>query len=163
MRSLDDLINAEEPAWPEIRQRLELPDCDALILPVEGDAGERTLHALQVTARSTLGALALHTGGIVCDHGWLGLLGAGTTELPGLAAANELLAGDPGPPPSLTVAYDVLGGKFAIDGGALAGTPGEVCYFGPDTLSWTPIGGGHTSFVHWVLEGGTVEFYADLR
>ena len=119
--------------------------------------------ALQVSAGSTLGALALRTGAIVCDHGWLRLLGAGTEDLPGLAEANGLSSERQDPPSALTVAYDVLGGRFAIDGGELSGTPGEVCYFGPDTLEWTPIGGGHTAFVHWVLEGGTAEFYTELR
>ncbi len=90
------------------------------------------------------------------------MLGAGAPGLPSLAAANDCPRPTV-PPPSVTVAYDVLGGRFAIDGGALAGTPGEVCYFGPDTLSWTPIGGGHSAFVHWVLDGGLTEFYADLR
>jgi hypothetical protein len=163
MRSLDELMHVEQPAWPELHDRLEAAGSEVAVLPVDGDAGERTLHALQVTAGSTLGALALHTGGVVCDHGWLRLLGAGADGLPSLAVANALPSGDHGPPPSLTIAYDVLGGRFAIDGGALANVPGEVCYFGPDTLGWTPIGGGHTAFVRWVLDGGTAGFYADLR
>ena len=84
------------------------------------------------------------------------MLGAGAPGLPSLAAANDR-------PGAQTAAYDALGGRFAINGGALGGESGEVCYFGPDTVAWTPIGGGHTAFVQWALEGGLAEFYADLR
>ncbi len=37
------------------------------------------------------------------------------------------------PPGCLVVGHDVVGGTFAINGGALPCDLGEVCYFGPDT------------------------------
>lgn len=141
------------PAWDELRPAIEASAVDVRVLPVDGDAGERTLRALRVTEASTLGALALHTGGLVLDHGWVRMLGAGAPGLPPLELGEGLL----------TVAYDVLGGHFAINGAALPGEPGDVAYWGPDSLSWTPIGGGHTTFVHWALGGGLADFYADLR
>jgi len=61
------------------------------------------------------------------------------------------------------VAYDVLGGRFAINGGSLPGDPGGMCYWAPDTLDWSPLGGGHTAFVEWVLTGGLGGFYSGLR
>src|SRR5689334_3586703 len=109
MRPVDELANVPDPAWPALHERLQAAHCDVTVLPVEGDAGERTLYALQVSAGSTLGALALHTGGVVCDHGWLRMLGAGAHGLPSLAAANDLPPADGAPPPSVTVAYDALG------------------------------------------------------
>ena len=63
----------------------------------------------------------------------------------------------------LLVAFDVLGGRFAVNGGRLSGKPGEVCYFGPDTLTWAPIGGGHEHFVTWAIAGGLDKFYRHLR
>ena len=123
------------------------------------------MYRLQVTARSTLGALALHTGAVMVDHGWLRLLGGGTRLLSDLATVNGL--DDPSDestgPGLLVVAFDVMGGRFAINGGALPGADGEVCYWGPDTLDWLSLGVGHSAFMHWCLGDGIDEFYADLR
>lgn len=135
------------------------------ILPVDIERGGRVLFALQVTAASALGALALNCGGLLVDHAWLRLLGGGTADLPDLATANGLGAPTSGtsPPGSLVVAYDVLGGVFAIDGGTLEVAPGEVCYRAPDTLRWVSLGAGHGGFVQAALSGALTDFYADLR
>jgi hypothetical protein len=124
-----------------------------------------TLHRLQVTTRSALGALALNTGGVLIDHGWLRLLGGGYQTLPDLASANDL--GEPTeqstPPLGLEVAHDVLGGRFVIDGGGLGIGAGQVCYFAPDTLRWEGLGLGHGSFVSWACSPPMTDFYSDLR
>lgn len=122
-----------DPAWPQWLELVRLALAPAVVLPIARQAGLEVLFRLQVTARS-MGALALNSGG-------LRLLGGGSGELPDLAAANGLgPPGASGPPPWLTVGFDVLGGRFAVNGGGLPGQPGEVCYWGPDTLAWTPLG-----------------------
>jgi hypothetical protein len=129
------------------------------------DQGLSVLHRLQVTARSALGALALNCGGVVVDNGWLRILGGGSDGLADLATANNLASPSAisTAPPNLNVAYDVLGGQFAIDGGELQVARGGVCYFGPDTLKWAGLGVGHGDFVAWALRGGLNEFYSTLR
>lgn len=165
MRSLAELVNVPEPAWPGLARLLLHQHPRARTLPIERAAGERCLYRLQVTARSTLGALALHTGGLTIQHGWLRILGGGSRALPSVADVNCL--GDPTPsvpsPPMLLVAFDVLGGRFAVNRGALPGDHGEVCYWGPDTLSWEPLAFGYTDFVRWTLTSGLDDFYAELR
>lgn len=141
------------------------------VLPVDRAAGERTLERLQVTTRSVLGALALECGGVLVDHGWLRILGGGGGGgrgghgIPGLGSANGL--GDPGddpsPPGHLLVAWDVLGGRFAIDGGGLGVAPGRVCYFAPDALRWESLDVGHGEFVHAMIGGGVTQFYDGMR
>jgi len=123
------------------------------------------LQALQVTAGSYLGALALHTGGVLADHGWFRLLGGGSAHLPDLASVNGLAAEDSvaEAPPYLIVGYDVLGGRFAIDGGGLGVAAGQVCYFGPDTLTWDGLGGGHADFVTAAVTGTLSEAFSRLR
>jgi hypothetical protein len=115
-----------------------------------------------------MGALALHTGGLLVDDGWLRVLGGGDDRgLPSLPQANGL-PGDGQPPAALLVAYDVLGGRFEVNGPEPAtvgrpGRPGEVCYFGPDTLTWESLDAGHSDWLSWIAADGTTEFYRSLR
>lgn len=164
IRTPDDLITTDEPAWPDITALAAEHD-RATILPVDPEHGRRVLWRLQVTARSWLGGLALNCGGILADHGWFRLLGGGSEHLPDLAAMNGLADPVvPRPSPSLlVVGYDVLGGVFAIDGGGLEIAPGEVCYFAPDSLEWEGLGGGHGAFVGAVLSGGFGDAFDSLR
>jgi hypothetical protein len=165
VRTVAELRDVPDPAWPDIERAIRDSGGRASVLAVPAGDGERCLHRLQVTARSALGAVALHAGAVLVDHGWLRILGGGHPPLPSLADANRLPEAGAGgePPSSLQVARDVLGGIFSINGGGLPGPAGEVCYFGPDTLSWQPLGTGHTGFLTWAVEGGTERFYADLR
>lgn len=164
IRAVSELVDVSDPAWDEIRALAE-GSGSATVLDIERAQGEEVLWRLQVTARSYLGALALNTGGLLVDHGWFRLLGGGSPRMLDLASANDL--GDPtsssASPPSLLVAYDALGGRFAIDGGGLGVAPGEVCYFGPDSLAWGGLGGGHAQFVTAVIDGTLSATFADLR
>jgi len=116
-----------------------------------------------------MGALALHTGGLLVDDGWLRVLGGGDDRgLPSLAQANELPPRGEQPPPALLVGHDVLGGRFEVNGPDPAaagrpGDPGEVCYFGPDTLTWESLGAGHADWLSWIAAGGASEVYQGLR
>ena len=122
------------------------------------------LLALQVTTRSVLGGLAWHSGGVLLDHGWLRLLGgASVVGAPDLVSVKGPMHGRADFSDYVAVAVDVVGGCFAINGGALPGPLGEVAYFAPDTLQWQPLGLSHRDWVHWALTGPTDEFYADLR
>lgn len=121
------------------------------VLPVEPEAGLRTLHRLQVTAGSALGAIALHSGGLVIDH-WLRLLGGGG-GLPALAELDEV--------GKMTVGYDLLGGRFALNGTALPGQPGGLWYWAPDTLEWETAESTYSGLLEWFLGGAITKFYAD--
>ncbi len=136
-----------------------------VVLPVRRSDGEACLYRLQVTTSSALGALALESGGVVVDGGWLRLLGGGAEGLVSLAVANDLEARPSHAASSgkLIVGIDVVGGRFAINGGRLPGPVGEVCYFGPDTLCWEPLQLGHGAFVEWALKGDVDGFYETFR
>lgn len=142
LRSESELADVDEPAWPGLATLIDAAPLPVVVLPVPPDQARAVLYRLQVTARSALGALALNCGGLLIDHGWLRVLGGGGDGLPDIAAVNDLA--DPArthsPPPFLTVAFDVLGGRFAVDGGGLGVQPGQVCYWGPDTLEWSGLG-----------------------
>lgn len=152
------------PAWPELEQ-LIAGSAGAVAIPCRREQGERVLVALQVTAASALGALALNSGGVSAGDGWFKLLGAGGSGLPSLAEANGIGGANEWPATrgALVVAYDAVGGVFAIDGGGLGIAPGEVCYLGPDTLAWQGLGGGHSAFVAAALNGALADVFTDLR
>lgn len=166
VRAADELAAVPSPAWPLVVEWIDHAPVTVETIGVDQDSGLSILYRLQVTAASVLGALALNCGALLADHGWFKLLGGGGGGLPDLATASQL-PDDPalsaGPPGSLLVGFDVLGGRFAVDGGGLGVAPGEVCYFGPDTLQWQGLGGGHADFVHAALSGGLSEAFQSLR
>lgn len=165
MRSLDELL-VEPDAWPVLDGWLKAAD-GAHAITASPERGAETLIALQVTTRSILGSMAMHAAGISVGHGWLRHLGCGGAGIgDGLREWNAEIGGAPLDPPldrALVVALDVLGGVFAVNGGGLPGSPGEVFYFVPDTQAWMSLGMGHSAFVEWSLSPNLEPFYGDQR
>jgi hypothetical protein len=65
---------SDDPAWPELEAAAR-DSRRVTILPRDAESARCCLERLHVTTRSTLGALAHETGGILVDHGWLRLFG----------------------------------------------------------------------------------------
>ena len=152
--------DASNPAWPELSAAIAAARNPVSVLEPAAGTGPGSLAQMSLSARSTLGALALHTAGLSVGQGWLRVLGG--AELPlwnGLGDAPRFK----GIPGALLVGYDAAGGIFAIDGGGLGIHPGHVCYLAPDSLDWEGLDVGHTAWVHWTLSGDLSEFYASLR
>jgi hypothetical protein len=159
-RSLKELINTEDPGWPLVQEWLADARNQVEILDGDRAQGEEVLLHLQVTTRSPLGAIALETGGILIDHGWLRFLGSGNARMHGnLQSWNsgDLLKG------GLVIAHDALGGFFALNGGAFPGKPGTAFYFAPDTLSWEQTNKSYSELLVWALSGDLEMFYGNLR
>jgi hypothetical protein len=166
MKRIEELLNIKESAWLMINQWLSEGKVHYQILGTTKKQAEDTLIKLQVTTKSTLGAIAYNTGGILFDNGWFRLLGAANNiafidliscnEMNG-ASGKRTINGD------LIVAFDVLGGTFAINGGAFEGETGNVFYFAPDTFEWEDLELGYTDFIHWLTLGKLNEFYNSLR
>ncbi|MBL0887169.1 DUF2625 family protein [Myceligenerans indicum] len=175
MRVFENLTATQRPAWPELQRLMGGASVTVEILAPDGAISRRTLEQLQVTTGSFLGAVVVHTGGLLIDHGWLRVYGSpfreGPGRLPGLAAVNDF------PPESdaawfpvsgLVVAHDVLGGVYVLNGHdpeavGRPGNPGEMIYLAPDTLQWERLEAGYAAWLAWVLEGGLSEFTDGLR
>jgi hypothetical protein len=69
------------------------------------------------------------------------------------------------PPGAVGVGVDVLGGVFAINGGAISDEAiGHVHYFDPSRLGWENLGIGHANWVGAMLDAERLtKFYSDLR
>lgn len=76
------LVMAGSPAWPDVNESLAAAAVSIEALPVEPAAGEHSLQQLGASSDSWLGAVALHTGGILVDHGWLRVYGGGCPARP---------------------------------------------------------------------------------
>jgi Protein of unknown function DUF2625 len=165
-RSLQELIDQSDPMWPIIEGWLASAAKRAEILPVERHQAETTLLTLCVTTRSSLGAMAYETGGIVVDHGWLRLLGASSVRMQnGLLAWNALALNSVPSllPGAMIVAHDAVGGFFAANLGAFGTGPRTVFYFAPDTLTWMDMEMSYSDFLQWAIMQNLSAFYADLR
>ena len=158
MRALSDLLNATDPGIEKIREWMRGAVNQCVLLPPSADR-DQVLLQTQVTTRSSMGAIAYETGGILIDGGWLRFLGSGhpslTRTLPGwnLGRSNGFYL----------VADDAVGGFFAINGGAMGGDAGNMYYWPPDSLDWEPMKIGFTDFFVWALSDRLARFYESLR
>jgi hypothetical protein len=121
MKPLHELINRDDPGWALVQQWIAEATNPVEVLPPPDDAGrERALLDAQVTTRSPMGAIIYESGGIIVDHGWLRILGAGHPRLPRSLPAWNLqrscsVSGQP--PTFLLIADDVeceMNGSFVI-------------------------------------------------
>ena len=116
MKTLADLINTADPAWPLIQEWLAEAANPVEILPRDPAAAEAELVKTQVSTRSVMGAVVYETGGILIDHSWLRILGSGSPRLPrGLGSWNlgRTQAEPAAPAPYYLIADDAAGGYFA--------------------------------------------------
>ena len=77
MRTLEELINKEEPAWDLIQEWLQEAINTYEVLPRDAKRAEIELLNAQITTRSPMGAILYETGGILINGGWIRLLGSG--------------------------------------------------------------------------------------
>lgn len=165
-RTLEQLIGSDRPGITLVRSWIAGAKNPVEALGVERAAGERALLALQVTSRSPMGAIALETGGILIDHGWVRVLGGGHARLPRtIQDWNGVAAGRPARrlPGAIIVADDVVGGFFAINGGGIRGDPGHVFYFSPTALRWEDVAPSYSDWLTGMMGGDLARFYEGMR
>lgn len=166
-RSLEELLAVKDPAWREIQSWIEAAMVPVDVLPADETQRNQALLDTQVTIGSPMGAIVYDTGGLLIDKGWLRWLGSGHPKLPrslpgwnqgrSLTAGGESLG-------FLLIADDVVGGFYALNGGAFGANSGEVFYFAPDTLRWEPMNGmGYSQFLVWSFSRNLSQFYEPMR
>ncbi len=158
MRALNELINADDPGIAQIREWTKHAANPCELLPPSAQR-EEVLLQTQVTTRSTMGAIAYETGGILIDGGWLRFLGSGHHKLPRtLPGWNQGRSSG-----FYLVADDAVGGFFAINGGVFGEDVKNMYYWPPDSLDWEPMKIGFTDFFVWALSERLAQFYETLR
>jgi len=166
-RPIQELIEQKEPAWPTVQTWLNASANLVEVLPADPVRRDTALFDTQVTTRSPMGAVVYHTGGLLIDHGWLRVLGSGHARLSrSLPAWNKGHSTKPEGKSAgfWLVADDIVGGFFALDGGALGPGKGEVFYFAPDSLRWEPMKGmNYSQFLVWSFSPNLNQFYQSMR
>lgn len=163
MLSLSNLISVSEPVWPEVQQWIRSATNHITVLPCSPNEGGIALYHTQVSTRSPMGAVVYHTGGLLVEHGWLRILGAGSSRLRrSLPQWNkgktfEEHGGQAG---FLLIADDAIGGFFALNGGALGKDLGNVYYLGPDGIEWESLESSYADFLFFCFNGDMAAFYA---
>ncbi len=167
MRTFEELLNTEDPAWPEVLEWISEATNIVEILPPDTARAADVLVSTQVTTRSPMGAIIYHTGGLLIDHGWIRILASGHPRL------NRTLSDwnhgktfrEYGQTPGWwLIADDAIGGLFAVNGGYFGeDTPGNVYYFVPDTLAWECLDLTYTGFLLFCFGGDLSGFYEGYR
>ena len=156
MRSLEELINDAESALPLVLETIQA-NPERCVMHLSSSVAADVLYQTQVTTRSPMGAIAYHSGGISLLGNWLRILGSGSAAIPRtLADWNDGRSSG-----FYLIADDAFGGFFALDGGALGDSNGQVFYFCPRSLQWLPMGGSYTQFLLWACSDFG-SFYDDM-
>lgn len=159
-RSLAELINTQEPGWELVSNWLKQATNKVEVLPKNPAKADSALIAAQVTTRSPMGTVIYETGGILVDNGWLRILGSGSPRLD-----RDVMSWNKGKQQGLLlVADDVLGGFYAINGGAFgAESIGKVFYFAPESLHWQATDKTYSDFLIFCFSGDLAGYYHGLR
>lgn len=166
LRTLEELIDKENPGWPVLKEWIDLASNKVDILPCSVEDAENALVHTQVATHSLIGAIVYETGGLLINDGLIRILGAGCDSL-----KRSLPAWNKGKTfqeygelaPYLLIADDAVGGFYAINGGYLGNDAGNIYYFAPDLLSWEPMDIGYSQFLLFCFESDLDDFYSDIR
>jgi len=166
-RPIQELLEKNESAWPMVQAWLSAAKNPVEVLPPDLAHRDEALFDTQVTTRSPVGAVLYHTGGLLIDHGWLRFLGSGHKRFPRSMPAWNKGRSTNSAGKSLgfwLIADDVVGGFFALDGGAFGPANGQVFYFAPDGLRWEPMNGiNYSQFLVWSFSPNLGQFYQSMR
>lgn len=164
--SIDGIIDHSRDAWSSVVSNIAKAAGHVDVVPSDPEPANRTVRALGASTKSTIAAIAYHTGGIKVDRGWLRILGSGSSRFGnGLVDWNESLGGRELDPPAgnaILIAYDAVGGFFLLDRGRW-NTRGEVFYMGPDSSGWQGLTMSYSGFIDWALSRSAADFYSHLR
>jgi len=166
MRTLQELIDTEDPGWPVVKGWIGEAKNKIEVLPCERKNADDALVESRLNTRSLMGAIVYETGGLLIENGWIRILGAGCERM-----KRSLPAWNKGKtfseygeiPPYMLMADDAVGGLFAINGGLLGDDKGKIYYFAPDTLAWEPLDIDYSQFLMFCFASDIGRFYSNLR
>lgn len=167
-RTLEQLINKNEPYWEVIQSNLKNAKNKVEVLPKDTQRADSVLYDIQVTTRSPMGAVVYETGGIFINNGWIRILGSGSNKLPRTLISwnqGKSILNGRSDLPYLLIADDVMGGFYAINNGGISidsESIRKVFYFSPDNLQWEPMDWQYSEFLQFCFYGDINKFYESM-
>jgi hypothetical protein len=166
VKPVEKLINLDDPGWPIVQDWIKHATNKVEVLKRDSIRATDALYHVQVTTRSPMGAILYETGGLLIDNGWIRILGSGSARLnrsmPDWNQGKTFKEYGEHTPYYL-VADDVLGGFFAINGGALGDDVGKMYYLSPDNLKWEPMNYAYSDFLNFCFTGNLAKYYEGFR
>lgn len=165
-KSLEELIDLVDTGWPLVLEWIRKASNKIDILPRDITKAEEALHTVQISTRSPMGAILYETGGLLIDNGWVRVLGSGSARLNRSMPEwnkSKTFGEDGEVVPYYLVADDVIGGFFAINGGALGSDIGNVYYLAQDNLEWESMSCSYSEFLTFLFSGDLAKFYEGFR
>ncbi len=166
MRTIEELINKEEPGWTIVKDWIDKATNKVEVLTVDTIKAKDALYKTQVTTRSLMGSVIYMTGGIIIDNGWIRIIGSGNIKLNrNLPEWNRGKSFEEygQTPKYLLIADDAIGGFFMLNGGGLGSDLGKVYYFSPDNLEYEPLDMTYSEFLYFCFNNDLDKFYEPNR
>jgi hypothetical protein len=165
MLPVNDLIKNDDSAWNSIKLLIDSAMNKVIVLPSDIQQARNAIYTLQMPAKTPIGTIVFKTGGLLINNGWIRILGSGSNELNRTLAAwnkGKTVQEIASEHSFLLIADDVIGGFFAINGGALGKDINKVYYLSPDNLVWEPLKMNYVDFLLFCFNGDLDYFYKDL-
>jgi hypothetical protein len=166
MRTVEELIDINEPGWKIVSEWINTAKNKVEILKADSSKAIDALYKTQVSTRSPMGSIIYNTGGILIDNGWIRILGSGNQKLNRtLPDWNKGKSFNEYGEQSkfLLIADDVIGGFFILNGGEFGADLGKIYYLSPDSLEYEPLGINYSEFLQFCFNTNLEDFYQNKR
>ena len=152
--------------WEDVERWFRSARNNMEVLGPNEDRRAVIVNDLGLDQESTVAEVVRNMGGAFVDYGWYRLLGSGHRRMPMAIDAwngvdSRLEPWRPGV--VFVVAYDAVGGFFAMDSGALGFGRGRMVYLAPDSMRWEDLEMSYSGFLRWLADGDVAEFAEDHR
>lgn len=155
----------EQSMLPVIQALLSTSNHAINTLSADTKHFEANCERYHLSEDSMVGSFAKHLGGLSVKGQLLTLLGANSSNnAADIFAINDCAkeSGINDIEDFLVIAYDWLGGFFAVNMKNAHADIGNVCYYSVDEQAWEDLEIGVRKFYSWVLLEDLMSFYEDL-
>ena len=155
------MINVD--LWKKINKMLQSSDRKIELFQCDEVRGINIIKEIGLNNTTTLSTIIANCAGVIVDD-CIRILGQGDVNVHGIYEVNLIENGSANRVMGmLLVAFDIFGGLFAMNMGAINDEIGVIYYFAPDTLEWESIEMNYSEFLQWCVLGNISKFYQSFK
>lgn len=155
------MINVD--LWKKINKMLQSSDRKIELFQCDEVRGINIIKEIGLNNTTTLSTIIANCAGVIVDD-CIRILGQGDVNVHGIYEVNLIENGSANRVMGmLLVAFDIFGGLFAMNMGAINDEIGVIYYFAPDTLEWEAIEMNYSEFLQWCVLGNISKFYQSFK